>query len=43
MTVQSGYTIDDAMADREYWGRLVESAVGAYLVNAAAAGTCEVL
>jgi len=31
-----------ALADREHWGRLVESAVGAHLVNAAAAGICEV-
>lgn len=31
-----------AQADREHWGRLVESAVGAHLVNAAAAGACEV-
>ena len=32
----------EAKADREYWGHLVESAVGAYLINAAAAGDCEV-
>lgn len=32
----------EAQADREHWGRLVESAVGAHLVNAAAAGICEV-
>lgn len=31
-----------AQTDREHWGRLVESAVGAHLVNAAAAGICEV-
>jgi Domain of unknown function (DUF4143) len=42
MTAQSGYAFKEAKADREYWGRLVESAVGACLVNAAAAGDCEV-
>jgi len=31
----------EARADREFWGRLVESAVGAHLANAAAAGECE--
>ncbi|MGH8245158.1 MAG: DUF4143 domain-containing protein, partial [Gammaproteobacteria bacterium] len=31
-----------ARADREFWGRLVESAVGAHLANASAAGACEV-
>ncbi len=42
MTAQSGLTSAEALADREFRGRLVESAVGAYLANAAAAGTCEV-
>jgi predicted AAA+ superfamily ATPase len=42
MTAQWGYTLREATADHEYWGRLVESAVGAHLVNAAAAGECEV-
>jgi hypothetical protein len=42
MTAQSGYGLRQAIADREYWGRLVESAVGAHLVNAVAAGECEV-
>jgi predicted AAA+ superfamily ATPase len=42
MTAQSGLTPQEARADREFWGRLVESAVGAHLANAAAAGTCEV-
>ncbi len=31
-----------ARRDRESWGRLVESAVGAHLANAAAGGDCEV-
>lgn len=42
MTAQSGYGLKEAKADREYWGHLVESTVGAHLVNAAAAGECEV-
>jgi predicted AAA+ superfamily ATPase len=41
MSAQSGLTPDEARADREYWGRLVESAVGAHLANAAASGECE--
>ena len=41
MTAQSGFTLKEARADREFWGRLTESAVGAYLANAAAAGLCE--
>ncbi len=42
MSAQSGYSFEDARGDREFWGRLVESAVGAHLVNAAATGLCEV-
>ncbi|MGQ0657874.1 MAG: ATP-binding protein [Chromatiales bacterium] len=38
---QSGLSPDEAKADREFWGRLTESAVGAHLANAAAAGVCE--
>lgn len=41
MTAQSGLTLKEARADREFWGRLTESAVGAHLSNAAAAGQCE--
>ena len=41
VTAQSGLAPDEARADREFWGRLVESAVGAHLANAAAAGVCE--
>ncbi|MFH0799323.1 MAG: ATP-binding protein [Pseudomonadota bacterium] len=33
MTATSGITFDEARKDREHWGRLVESAVGAHLVN----------
>jgi uncharacterized protein len=42
MTAQSSYGLEEAKADREYWGHLVESAVGAHLANAAAAGECDV-
>lgn len=41
MTAQSGLSPDEARADREFRGRLVESAVGAHLANAAAAGHCD--
>jgi predicted AAA+ superfamily ATPase len=41
MSAQSGLSLDEARADREFWGRLVESAVGAHLANAAAVGECE--
>lgn len=41
MTAVSGLTPEAALADREFRGRLVESAVGAHLANAAAAGECE--
>jgi len=41
MTAQSGLSPDEARADREFRGRLVESAVGAHLTNAAAGGACE--
>ena len=33
MAVASGYTFEEAKADRTFWGRLVESAVGAHLFN----------
>lgn len=42
MTAMSGLSFDEARADREFWGRLTESAVGAHLANAAAAGEFEV-
>jgi predicted AAA+ superfamily ATPase len=41
MTAVSGLGFADARANGEYWGRLVESAVGAHLANAAAKGACE--
>ena len=39
MTAPSGYTFEEARADRSYWGRLVESAVGAHLFNTKATAT----
>jgi hypothetical protein len=42
MTSSTGLSLAEARRDRELWGRLVESAVGAHLVNAAAAGHCQV-
>ena len=41
MTATSGLSFDEARADREFWGRLTESTVGAHLANAAAAGECD--
>lgn len=41
LTAQSGLTPEEARADDSFWGRLVESAVGAHLANAAAGGLCE--
>jgi hypothetical protein len=41
VTAQSGLTLAEARGDGEFWGRLVESAVGAHLANAAAAGELE--
>ena len=33
MSVNSGYSFEQAQVDRTFWGRLVESAVGAHLCN----------
>src|SRR6266542_2205337 len=41
LTAPSGLSPAEARADHEFWGRLVESAVGAHLANAAAVGVCE--
>ena len=35
MSATSGYTFAEAKADRTFWGRLVESCVGAHLLNTA--------
>lgn len=42
MSALGDHTFASAQADREYWGRLAESAVGAHLANAAGGGLCEV-
>ena len=42
ITAQAGITLAQARADRTFWGRLAESAVGAHLANAAATGDCVV-
>lgn len=42
MTVTAGVSPEEARSDREFRGRLIESAVGAHLANAAAVGECEV-
>jgi len=36
VSAQSRLTFDEARKDREFWGRMVESAVGAHLLNSAA-------
>jgi len=41
MTALAGITPDQALSDSAFRGRLVESAVGAHLANAAASGACE--
>jgi predicted AAA+ superfamily ATPase len=41
ITALSGLSPEEANADHEFRGRLVESAVGAHLANAAAGGVCE--
>ena len=38
ITAQSGRMFEEVRGDPEYWGRLVESAVGAHLANAGLAG-----
>lgn len=41
MSATTSLSPADARADPEHWGRLVESAVGAHLANAASCGECE--
>lgn len=41
MTAGSGLALAETRREPALWGRLVESAVGAHLANAAAAGECE--
>ena len=42
ITAQATATLDQARRDRAFRGRLVESAIGAHLANAAASGDCAV-
>lgn len=42
ISAQSDTTFQELRRDPENWGRLVESAIGAHLANAAATGVCEV-
>jgi predicted AAA+ superfamily ATPase len=42
MSATSNLTSAEARADKEFWGRLVESAVGAHLANAELMGECTV-
>lgn len=42
MTASTSLGLEAAQADREFWGRLVESAVGAHLLNTAGASNIEV-
>lgn len=39
MTARSGYTLEEAKADRSFWGAVVESAVGAHIYNSRKIGT----
>jgi len=41
ITARNEMTYTQARKDSEFWGHLVESAVGAHLANAAAAGECK--
>lgn len=43
MTASAGPSMERAREDRDFWGRLVESAVGAHLVNSLAGTGVEVL
>lgn len=40
MSATSNLTFAEARADKEFWGRLVESAIGAHLANAELMGEC---
>jgi predicted AAA+ superfamily ATPase len=42
MTAPSPYSLAPSQRDREYWGRLVESAVGAHLINSTRGKKAEV-
>ena len=42
MTAPLGLSMNEALSDGAFWGRLVESAVGAHLTNAQSTGVCKV-
>lgn len=42
ISAQSPYSFDEAQKNRAYWGRIVESSAGAYLVNSASGSNIEV-
>lgn len=42
MTAVSGLSFEKAQKDRNFWGRLVESAVGAHLINSSAGSQTEI-
>ena len=42
MTASSGLSFSEARSDRDFWGRLTESSVGAHLINSAESGMFEV-
>ena len=42
MTAPSGIGFDQARQDRDYWGHLVESAVGAHLINSTRGTSAEI-
>ena len=42
MSASCGMTLAAARKNPEFWGRIVESAIGAHLVNASLVGECEV-
>ena len=42
LSAQSNLSFEDARRDREFWGRLTESAVGAHLINGATGTNIEV-
>jgi len=42
MTAHGGRSFEEARGDRDFWGRLVESAVGAHLINTSAGTRIEV-
>ena len=41
MSAQSGLSFEEGRSEREFWGRLTESAIGAHLANGATMGECQ--